>query len=88
MRDATFPPDFTWGVATSAFQIEGYTEADGRGESIWDRFCTKPGAIADGSDGSRACEHYRRWPEDVQIITKVGTLHRHAEDTTAAQVPG
>ena len=42
-----FPEDFIWGSATSSFQIEGATDEDGRGESIWDRFCEKPGAISD-----------------------------------------
>ena len=50
-----FPPDFLWGVATSSFQIEGAAAQDGKGESIWDRFCRIGGAIADGSDGSVAC---------------------------------
>ena len=72
MSDARFPKDFTWGVATSAYQIEGYTDADGRGESIWDRFAAKPGAIQDGTDGSRACEHYRRWGEDVALMDDLG----------------
>ncbi|MEM7378919.1 MAG: GH1 family beta-glucosidase [Pseudomonadota bacterium] len=67
-----FPPDFVWGAATSAFQIEGATDIDGRGESIWDRFCTVPGAIADGSDGRVACDHYRRYREDVDLIASLG----------------
>ena len=46
-----FPPDFVWGAATSSYQIEGSTGADGRGESIWDRFSETPGAISDGSTG-------------------------------------
>ena len=53
-----FPEAFVWGVATSSFQIEGAPAADGKGPSIWDSFCSKPGAIADGSNGDVACEHY------------------------------
>ena len=63
-----FPDRFIWGVATSSYQIEGATSADGRGESIWDRFCSQPGRIADGSDGTQACQHYRRWRDDVALI--------------------
>ena len=51
--DGVFPPDFLWGAATSSFQIEGSTTADGRSPSIWDTFCATPGAILDGSDGTR-----------------------------------
>jgi beta-glucosidase len=69
---AAFPKDFVWGVATSAFQIEGATDADGKGPSIWDTFCKVPGAIADASDGSVACEHYVRCAEDLDMITKLG----------------
>ncbi len=61
----TFPEEFVWGVATSSYQIEGATSADGRGESIWDRFCSQPGRIADGTDGTDACQHYLHWREDV-----------------------
>jgi len=46
-----FPTTFVWGVASSAFQIEGASTADGKGPSIWDEFCGLPGVIADGSDG-------------------------------------
>ncbi|RKH02502.1 GH1 family beta-glucosidase [Corallococcus carmarthensis] len=67
-----FPPDFLWGVATSAYQIEGATRVDGRGESIWDRFAATPGKIQDKSDGSVACEHYRRWPEDIELMRWMG----------------
>ena len=51
---SAFPADFTWGVATSAFQIEGAADADGKGPSIWDDFCRVPGVIADASDGRQA----------------------------------
>jgi beta-glucosidase len=67
-----FPPGFVWGVATSAFQIEGAAFEDGKGESIWDRFCRIPGAIADGSDGQVACDHYHRWREDLDLIASLG----------------
>ena len=63
-----FPADFLWGVATSAYQIEGAVDTDGRGESIWDRFCARPGAIADGSSGAGACEHYHRFREDIRLV--------------------
>lgn len=63
-----FPGDFTWGVATSAYQIEGAAQEDGRGDSIWDEFCRRPGAIRDGSNGDLACDHYNRVDEDVALM--------------------
>ena len=67
-----FPKDFVWGVATSSFQIEGAATADGKGPSIWDRFCQVPGAIADASNGDVACDHYHRWREDLDLIQSLG----------------
>jgi beta-glucosidase len=67
-----FPATFTWGVATSAFQIEGAATEDGKGESIWDRFCRVPGAIADASNGDVACDHYHRLESDLDLIAALG----------------
>jgi beta-glucosidase len=67
-----FPDGFLWGAATSSYQIEGASHSDGRGESIWDRFAKQPGAIADGSDGSVACDHYHLWPRDIELMKWLG----------------
>ncbi len=63
-----FPADFVWGTATSSYQIEGAWTADGKGESIWDRFAHTPGMIKDGTNGDVACDHYNRWREDVALM--------------------
>jgi beta-glucosidase len=67
-----FPEGFVWGVATSAFQVEGAHDADGRGPSIWDTFAARPGAIEDGSNAQIACDHYHRYAQDVEIIRSLG----------------
>ena len=59
---------FTWGAGTAAFQIEGATQEDGRGESIWDRFASVSGNVVGGDTGEPACEHYHRWREDVELM--------------------
>lgn len=68
-----FPAAFRWGTSTSSYQIEGATQEGGRVESIWDRFCTKAGAIRDGSSGAVACDHYQRWPQDLDLARDLGT---------------
>lgn len=72
MRRTDFPPGFLFGVATAAYQIEGGTNEDGRGESIWDRFSRQPGAVVDGSTGDIACDHRHRWREDVDLMSSLG----------------
>ena len=71
-RTPDFPTDFVWGVATSAFQIEGAAALDGKGQSNWDTFCRLPGAIADGSNGNVACDHYHRWAADLDTVQNLG----------------
>ncbi len=68
----SFPDDFLWGISTSAYQIEGAAAAGGKGESIWDRFVTREGAIVDGSSGAVATNHYYRYPEDVALMRELG----------------
>ncbi|MYW27749.1 GH1 family beta-glucosidase, partial [Streptomyces sp. SID2119] len=73
MTDLTaFPADFTWGVATAAYQIEGAVTEDGRSPSIWDTFSHTPGTIDGGDTGDVACDHYHRVPEDIGLIKQVG----------------
>ena len=67
-----FPRDFLWGCATSAYQIEGSPLADGAGPSIWQRFCHTPNMVRDGDTGDVACDHYRRYREDVALMRRLG----------------
>jgi beta-glucosidase len=67
-----FPKDFVWGVATSAYQIEGATSEDGRGASIWDTFAKTPGKVRNGENGDVACDHYHRYPEDIALLKELG----------------
>ena len=67
-----FPSDFIWGVATSAYQIEGAATEDGKGPSIWDTFCQREGTIADGSSGDVACDHLHRLEADLDLIASLG----------------
>jgi beta-glucosidase len=67
-----FPKDFLWGVATSAYQIEGCTLADGAGPNIWHRFAHVPGMTVAGATGDIACDHYNRYADDVELMSKLG----------------
>jgi beta-glucosidase len=64
--------DFVWGVSSSSYQIEGAAREDGRGVSIWDTYCHEPGRIANGDTGDVACDHYRRFLDDVALMKDLG----------------
>ncbi|HLI68227.1 MAG TPA: GH1 family beta-glucosidase [Ktedonobacteraceae bacterium] len=68
---ASFPPDFLWGAATSAYQVEGAVHEDGRGPSTWDRFAATPGATYEGQTGEIAADHYHRMEEDVALMSQL-----------------
>ncbi len=66
------PPGFLFGTSTASYQIEGASEEDGKGPSIWDTFTAEPGRIKDGSTGAVACDHYHRHVEDVALMKELG----------------
>jgi beta-glucosidase len=67
-----FPPDFLFGTATSAYQIEGATTEDGRGPSIWDTFSATPGKVWNGDTGAIACDSYHRYGVDIARMQELG----------------
>ncbi len=71
----SFPKNFTWGTATAAAQIEGAAFADGKGESVWDRFARRPGAVANGDTLDTACDHYHRYKSDFALMRRLGIRH-------------
>ncbi len=71
-KETNLKDDFVWGVSTASYQIEGSTMADGRSPSIWDSFCKKPGCVRNGDSGEVACDSYRRWPEDIELLKELG----------------
>lgn len=68
--DRMFPADFVWGASTSCYQIEGAVNEDGRGKSIWDVFSHTPGRVKNGDTGDIACDHYHRWREDIDLLSR------------------
>ena len=71
MSQQGFPDGFTWGAATAAYQIEGAAREDGRGSSIWDTFSQTAGKVKNGDTGEIACDHYHRWPSDIEIMREL-----------------
>jgi beta-glucosidase len=67
-----FPKNFTWGAAAAAYQIEGAWDVEGRAPSVWDVFSQQPGKIFENHNGNDACDHYRRWREDVALMGALG----------------
>jgi len=63
-----FPDGFLWGAATSAYQIEGAWNEDGKGESIWDHYVHRSYNVLNGDTGDVACDHYHRMPQDVALM--------------------
>ena len=68
----SFPERFIWGTATSAYQIEGGWNEDGRGLSVWDTFSHLPGKVKTGENGDQAADHYHRWAQDVDLMAEMG----------------
>ncbi len=72
MKEQTFPQDFLWGTATASYQVEGAAWADGRGESIWDRFARTPGKVFAGENGDVSVDQYHRYGEDIELMKAAG----------------
>ncbi|KAM3360441.1 hypothetical protein P3S68_020153 [Capsicum galapagoense] len=72
LSSADFPSNFIFGVATSAYQVEGGSKEGGKGPSIWDSFSHTPGKICDGSTGDMAVDQYHRYMEDIELMSKLG----------------
>src|ERR1700712_2575610 len=88
-RAARFPKDFVWGTATSAYQIEGAVQEDGRGQSIWDTFSHTPGRTQDGDTGDVADDHYHRVPADLDLMKTLGLdAYRFSMSWTRIQPDG
>lgn len=71
-RRDRFPEGFVWGVASASYQIEGSRRADGGGDSVWDAFARSPGAVLGGMNGDLACDSWRRWRDDIELIRGLG----------------
>lgn len=67
-----FPKSFAWGAATASYQIEGSPTADGKGLSVWDVCAHQPGFVINNDNGDMACDHYRRFREDVKLMKEMG----------------
>ncbi len=88
MARLTFPKGFVWGVATSAYQIEGAWNEDGRGPSIWDTFSHTPGKVFNNQNGDVAADHYHRWQQDVELMDKLGMRAYRFSSSWSRILPG
>ncbi|MCH2108389.1 MAG: GH1 family beta-glucosidase [Polyangiaceae bacterium] len=68
----SFPQNFIWGAAAAAYQIEGAAATDGKGASVWDMFCRRPGTVLGGDTGEVACDHYHRLDSDLDLMAQLG----------------
>src|SRR5262249_50669478 len=68
-----FPKGFFWGTATSAYQIEGAWNEDGKGASIWDTYAHTRGKIKNNDTGDFANDHYHRYKDDVALMRSIGS---------------
>jgi beta-glucosidase len=82
-----FPKDFVWGVAASAYQIEGRAAGDGCGDTVWDGFC-REGHVNEGQDANTACDHIHRYPEDFALMRYLGIKHYRFSINWARILPG
>ncbi|MEO1717604.1 MAG: GH1 family beta-glucosidase [Planctomycetota bacterium] len=81
-----FPDHFLWGASTAAFQIEG--DRAGRGDTVWDEFCTRPGRVFDGHTGDVACDHVGRLEEDLDLMAAMGLKAYRFSFSWARCIPG
>ncbi len=88
MPNLIFPKGFLWGVCSSAYQIEGAWNEDGKGPSIWDWFSRRRGKTARGENGDVACDHYHRWQEDLDLIKALGVGAYRFSVSWARVIPG
>src|SRR5271157_6598287 len=72
MDTSVFPPGFIWGTATAAYQVEGSPLADGAGPTNWHEFTHRRRTVLDGTNGDTACDHYRRYPDDIAQMRHLG----------------
>ena len=88
MYSKSFPQDFLWGAATSAYQIEGAWNEDGKGENIWDRYTHRTGNIRNAETGDVATDHYHRMSEDVALMKELGLKSYRFSTSWSRVLPG
>ena len=72
VEELPLPPNFVWGAATAAYQVEGGALQDGKGKSIWDTFTHLKPSRTNGENADVTCDHYNHMPEDVELMASYG----------------